>query len=91
MKSKINSHDESCFNLPTGYSIDMSAPTNIAFENSGFLTYDVSNNWGSANVWWNNLQAGSLIILASPLFNQISSKSTASTKYQTWCTYSLYL
>ena len=29
MKSKINSFNESCFNLPTGYSIDMIANPKI--------------------------------------------------------------
>jgi hypothetical protein len=31
MKSKINSPDESCFNLQNGYLIDMSAITSIPF------------------------------------------------------------
>jgi hypothetical protein len=88
MKSKINSPEESCFNFPTGYSIDMNVATSIPFVTASFFTYDNSNNWFSANVWWNNLQSGSLIILTSSLFNQISFKSIASTKYQTWCTYS---
>ncbi len=56
MKSKINSPDESCFNLPTGYSIDMSVTASITFGASSFLNYDSSNNnWGSANNWWSNL------------------------------------
>jgi hypothetical protein len=47
MKSKINSSDESCFNLPTGYSIDMGTLTNIPFDTTSFLNWDSSNNWGS--------------------------------------------
>ena len=39
MKTKINSPDESCFNLPTGYSIDMSVPTSISFEATSFLNF----------------------------------------------------
>jgi hypothetical protein len=92
MKSKINSLDESCFNFPTGYSIDMSTLTNIPFGAVSFLNLWTSdNNWSSGNYWWNNLQSGSSITLASSFFNQISFKSIASTKYQTWCTYSPYL
>ncbi len=91
MKSKINSLDDSCFNFPTGYSIDMSVGTNIPFVISSYLNWDGTNNWGSSNNWWNNLQSGLLITLANSLYNQISLKSTASTKYQTWCTYSPYL
>ena len=37
MKSKINSPDESCFNFPTGYSIDMSVTTSILFAAPSFL------------------------------------------------------
>ena len=37
MKSKINSPDESCFNLPTGYSIDMGVTTNIPFVTASYL------------------------------------------------------
>jgi hypothetical protein len=44
MKSKINSPDESCFNFPTGYSIDMSGTTSIPFETASFLNGG-SNNW----------------------------------------------
>ena len=90
MKSKINSPDESCFNLQSGYSIDMSVTENISFAAPSFLRSG-SNNWSPNNGWWNNLQSGLLITLANSLYNQISFKSTASTKYQTWCTYSPYL
>jgi hypothetical protein len=90
MKSKINSPDESCFNFLSEYSINMNVHTSISFGTTNFLNSG-SNNWGSADYWWNNLQTGSLITLASSLYNQISFKSTASTKYQTWCTYSPYL
>jgi hypothetical protein len=89
MKSKINSPDESCFNFPNGYSIDMSVAASISFGAPSYLNGD-SNNWGSANSWFANLQLGSSITLASSLYNQISFKSTASTKYQTWCKYSPY-
>jgi hypothetical protein len=91
MKSKINSPDESCFNFPTGYSIDMSVAESISSAYPSFLNHYGSNNWSSGNSWWNNLQSSSLITLVSSLFNQISFKSTASTKYKTWCTYSPYL
>ena len=37
MKSKINSPDESCFNFPTGYSIDMSVVASIPFVTPSFL------------------------------------------------------
>ena len=47
MKSKINSLDESCFNLPTGYSIDMSVVVSIPFGGASF--------WNSLNGWFNNL------------------------------------
>ena len=79
MKSKINSPDESCFNLPSGYSIDMSVTENISFAAPSYLNPSTSNtnNWGSANGWWINLQSGLLIILANSLYNQISFKSTA--------------
>ena len=90
MKSKINSPDESCFNFATGYPIDMSVTESISFETPSFL-HSGSNNWGSSNNWFNNLQSGLLITLANSLYNQISFKSTGSTKYQTWCTYSPYL
>ena len=40
MKSKINSPDESCFNLPTSYSIDMSVTAIIPFATASFL-----NSW----------------------------------------------
>jgi hypothetical protein len=80
MKSKINSPDESCFNFPTGSSIDMSVGASIPFETASFL-HGISNNWNFGNYWWINLQSGSLITLVSSLFNQISFKSTASTKY----------
>ena len=91
MKSKINSPDESCFNFPTGYSIDMNVPTSIPFGTASILNWFGTNIWYSANSWWNNFQSGSSITLASSLYNQISLKSTASSKYQTWCTYSPYL
>ena len=90
MKSKINSPDESCFNFPSGYSIDMNVLTSIPFETASFL-FVGSNNWVSGNSWFTNLQSGLLITLTSSLYNQISFKSTASTKYQTCCTYSPYL
>ena len=61
MKSKINSPDESCFNFPTGYSIDMSVPTSILFGSPSFLNSG-SNNSLPINYWWNNIQSGSLII-----------------------------
>jgi hypothetical protein len=70
MKSKINSLDDSCFNFPTGYSIDMSVGASIPYETESFLIRG-SNNWVPANYWWNNLQNGSLITLASSLYNQI--------------------
>ena len=92
MKSKINSPDDSCFNFPSGYSIDMFVRITTPFGAVSFLNYDSSNsNWGSSNYWWNNFQSGLLITLANSLFNQISFKSTASTKFQTWCKYSPYL
>jgi hypothetical protein len=72
MRSKINSPDESCFNFPTGYSIDMNVTTSISSADPSFLNYDGSNNWGSANGWFTNLQSGLFITLASSLFNQIS-------------------
>jgi hypothetical protein len=84
MKSKINSSDESCFNLPTGYSIDMSVPERILFVRASFLHLG-SYNWGSANGWFDNLQSDLLITLTSSNYNEISYKSTESTKYQTWC------
>jgi hypothetical protein len=90
MKSKINSPDESCFYFPTGYSIDMSVVVSIPFMTASFLNSG-SNNWGIGNSFWNNLQSGSLITLASSLHNQISLKLSASTKYQAWCRYSPYL
>ena len=37
MKSKINSPDESCFNLPTGYSIDMSVSVSTLFAAPSYL------------------------------------------------------
>ena len=85
MKSKINSADETCFSLPTGYSIDMSVLTSIFYVASSFLHWDNSNNWGSGNGWWNNLHFASSITLTSSSYNEISYKSTASTKYQTFC------
>ena len=48
MKSKIKLHDESCFNLPTGYSVDMSVIARIPFETASFL-HGNTNNWGSTN------------------------------------------
>ncbi len=62
MKSKINSPDESCFNFPTGYSIDMSITTSIPFGTASFLNIYLSNtnNWKLGNDWWNNLQSGLL-------------------------------
>ena len=74
MKSKINSPDESCFNLPTGYSIDMSVTLSVPFVIPSFLNIFLSytNNWNSGYDWWNNLQSGLLITLQNSLFNQIS-------------------
>ncbi len=69
MKSKINSPDESCFNFPTGYSIDMSGTANIPFGTASYSNWDGSNNWGSDNFWFANLQSGLLITLASSLYN----------------------
>ena len=70
MKSKINSPDETCFNLPTGYSIDTSVPANIPFVKASFLNFWTNdNNWISGIAWWNNLQSGLLITLASSLYN----------------------
>jgi hypothetical protein len=60
MKSKINSPDESCFNFPTGYSIDMSVIVSNSLGAANFL-YSDSNNWGSGNYWWSNLYSASLI------------------------------
>ena len=40
MKSKINLVDETCFNFPTGYSIDMNVSVNIAFTGA--------TDWASA-------------------------------------------
>jgi hypothetical protein len=71
MKSKINSPDESCFNFPTGYSIDMSVSVSIPLGAASFL-FSGTNNWGSANNWWNNFQSGSLITFVSSFFNKIS-------------------
>ncbi len=90
MKSKINSPDETCFNFPTGYSIDMILSVSIPLVTPSFLNSG-GNNWSSVNSWWNNIQSGSLIILISSLFNQISFKSTTSIKYKSWCTYPPYL
>jgi hypothetical protein len=73
MKSKINSPDESCFNFPTGYSIDMSVVVSIPFVTPSYLNRG-NNNWGSANSWFANLQLGSSITLTSSLYNQISFK-----------------
>ena len=56
MKSKINSPDESCFNFPTGYSIDMNVPTSISFGTASFLnSWTRNNNWSLGIYWWNNL------------------------------------
>ena len=54
MKSKIKSLEETCFNLPTDYSINMSTAATIAFGAENFLNFG-SNNWGSAIAWFNNL------------------------------------
>ena len=72
MKSKINSPDESCFNFPTGYSIDMSVSTSIPFGTPSFLNWGGTDIWSLGNVWWSNLQSGSLIPLTSSFYNQIS-------------------
>ena len=62
MKSKINSLDETCFNLLTVYSIDMSTVVSISFGAASFLNLWMSNNiWGVGNYWWSNLQSPSLI------------------------------
>ena len=55
MKSKTNSTDESCFNLPTGYSIDMSVTADILFEPATFLNKNAGNNWVSTIAWFANL------------------------------------
>ena len=57
MKSKINSPDESCFNLPTGYSIDMIGTANIPFGIPSYLNsrYSNTNNWNYGYNWWSNL------------------------------------
>ncbi len=68
MKSKINSPDESCFNLPTGYSIDMSVTESIPFGTPSYLNGG-SNNWASISGTFANLQSGLLITLANSLFN----------------------
>ncbi len=92
MKSKINSPNESCFNLPSSYSIDMNVSTSISFVTPNFFNFWTrKTNWDFTNSWWNNLQSGSFITLASSFYNQISFKSTASNKYKTWCTYPPYL
>ncbi len=92
MKSKIILPDESCFNLPTSYSIDMNVSARIQFVAPSYInTFLNNNNWGADDYWFFNPQSGSSIILTSSLFNQILFKSTVSTKYQTWCTYSPYL
>jgi hypothetical protein len=74
MKSKINSPDESCFNFPTGYSIELDDFTSIPFETPSFLNVynSNSNNWHSGNSWFTNLQSASSITLASSFLNQIS-------------------
>ena len=69
MKSKINSPDESCFNLPNGYSIDMSVVVSIPFGTANFLKWDGNDNWDSVNAWWNNLQSSFSITLTSSLYN----------------------
>ena len=51
MKSKINSPDQSCFNLPSGYSVDMSVAVSIPFETPSLLNSG-SNNWGLSNSWF---------------------------------------
>ena len=62
MKSKINSVDETCFNFPNGYSIDMSTVVSISIRAASFLNIWVSNNiWGVGDYWWSNLQSPSLI------------------------------
>jgi hypothetical protein len=55
MKSKINSPDETCFNFPTGYSIDMSITASTPFGAASYFNEDGSNNWGSYIFWWGNL------------------------------------
>ena len=56
MKSKINSPDESCFNLPTDYSIDMSVSVSTLFAAPSYLnSWTSNNNWNCGNYWWNNL------------------------------------
>ncbi len=48
MKTKINSSDESCFNFPTSYSIDMSGTAaSILLGTVSFLnSWTSNNNWG---------------------------------------------
>ena len=53
MKSKINSPDENCFNLPTGYSIDMTTVATISFGAESFFNLG-SNIWSSTIYWFNN-------------------------------------
>ena len=69
MKSKINSPDETCFNLPTGYSIDLSVAESITFGTASLLNYGTNNNWILDYNWWYNLQSGSSIILVNSLYN----------------------
>jgi hypothetical protein len=49
----------------------MSVAESISFGTASYLSGG-SNNWGSANSWFVNLQSGLLITLASSLYNQIS-------------------
>ena len=56
MKSKINSPEESCFNFPTGFSIELDEDLSISFGAPSFLNiyYSNTNNWGSGNYWFTN-------------------------------------
>jgi hypothetical protein len=71
MKSKINSPDQSCFNFPSGYSVDMSVSASIIFAAPSYPnSWTINtNNWDSGYGWWNNLQSGSSITLTSSLNN----------------------
>ena len=44
MKSKINSPNETCFDLPTGYSIDMNVDVSIPLGAASFLNSIINNN-----------------------------------------------
>ena len=69
MKSKINSPNETCFKLPTGYSIDMNVVENMTIGVASFLNNDTNNSWISAICFFNNLQSGYSISLTNSLYN----------------------